>query len=189
MQPVTRFATFPQAIPVLQDGSVLLRAVTEGDISAWYARATDAESADLAGDAVPDSIDKGVAWLQSTRDRFDKQVGIRWAIVPHGEDLSVGTVGLAAKAKAVATAELGVVIARAKWSKGIGTAAVRLVLAYGFEELALREIQAQVLQRNPASIRLLEKAGFFKCGVIPPTATEPEELLLYSLVVHRKMRP
>jgi len=176
---MTRFASFPQVFPELRCNSVLLRALTEADIPAWYARATDVEAADLAGDPVPESIDMGRPWLQTSRDRFNSQIGLRWAIVPHGEASSVGTVGLLAKSES--EAELGVVIARARWSQGIGTAAVRLAVAYAFEELSVSELQAHVLQRNPASIRLLEKAGFTQCGVIQPTEAEPEELLLYKL--------
>lgn len=174
-----RFASFPQAIPVLKDQRVLLRPLTEADIPAWFARATDAESADLAGDPVPGSIDEGMRWLQVARDRFAAQSGLRWAIAPHGEPSSVGTVGLLAKSEA--EVELGVVIARAWWSQGIGTAAVGLAVEYAFKHLSVRELRAHVLERNPASIRLLEKVGFIRCGVVPPTDAEPEELLLYCL--------
>jgi len=62
-----------------------------------------------------------------------------------------------------------------------GAAATHLVSRYAFTTLGLSEIQAEVLQRNPASIRLLEKTGFQLLRVNPATAAEPEELLLYAL--------
>jgi RimJ/RimL family protein N-acetyltransferase len=55
-----------------------------------------------------------------------------------------------------------------------------LVVAYAFEHLALRSLQAKVLKRNPASVRLLQKSGFLRTGVAPPTDLEPEELLVYT---------
>jgi len=42
--------------------------------------------------------------------------------------------------------------------------------------LRLRE----VLQRNHASVRLLEKCGFSFLEVVPPSAAEPEVLLRYA---------
>ena len=40
---------FPDVVPRLQGDLVYLREVSEQDIPAWYARATDVESAWLAG--------------------------------------------------------------------------------------------------------------------------------------------
>ncbi|MCA9998723.1 MAG: GNAT family N-acetyltransferase [Anaerolineales bacterium] len=176
-----RFAKFPESFPILISSTVLLRDVSAQDIPAWFARATDAESADLAGDPIPSSIEAGRFWVQSARDRFDSKRGLRWEIVPNGSLSSVGTVGLAVKSNNPLVAELGFVIGRESWSQGIGTAAARLVTAYGFSELGLREIEAHVLERNPASIRVLLKLGFQRCGILAPTEDEPEELLIYRL--------
>jgi [ribosomal protein S5]-alanine N-acetyltransferase len=176
---MTCFASFPRDFPELRSNTVLLRQPTEQDIPAWYARATDAESAELAGDPIPKSIDEGALWLQKARDRFDSRTGLRWAIVAQGAADSVGSVGLLAQGES--QADVGIVIARKCWSQGIATAALELVAAYAFKALAVNELQAQVLRRNPASIRLLEKTGFTHCGVIPSTDDEPEELLLYQL--------
>jgi len=41
---------FPDAVPELFGDQAYLRELSERDISAWFARATDIESADLAGD-------------------------------------------------------------------------------------------------------------------------------------------
>jgi [ribosomal protein S5]-alanine N-acetyltransferase len=178
---MSQLISFPEALPHLAGESVHLRELTEDDIPAWFARASDVESADLAGDPVTKSMEAGAAWLQKHRDLFRKKAGLRWAIVHTGTIGSVGTVGLAMRSNNDRTADLGIVIARASWGKGIGTSAVRLVSHYAFTKLGLTEIHAEVLQRNPASIRLLEKTGFRRLRAIPPTATEPEELVLYVL--------
>lgn len=178
---MARTLNFPEVVPELVGESVRLRALTEDDIPAWFARATDVESADLAGDPVPKSIGMGLPWLQKQRDCLRQRTGIRWAIVPTGSTVSVGTVGLTIKPNVERTAELGIVIARAHWRMGIATAVSDLVNHYAFTTLGLVEIQAEVLERNFASIRLLEKVGFHRVCVLPPTAVEPEGLLLYVL--------
>lgn len=50
--------------------------------------------------------------------------------------------------------------------KGIATEAVKLVLTFGFEELRLHRIEAYVSPRNPGSIRVLEKNGFQREGLL-----------------------
>ncbi|MEY2468768.1 MAG: hypothetical protein QOF21_1466, partial [Actinomycetota bacterium] len=151
---------FPDAVPELASDAVYLRELTEGDIPAWFARATDVESADLAGDPIPESIDVGPRWLQQHRDRFHQRVAIRWAIVKPRSTESVGTVGLSITSTDDRVAELGIVIGRAHWGEGLGTAAAELATRYALDTLGLAEIQAEVLQRNLASVRLLEKTGF-----------------------------
>ncbi|WP_082234907.1 GNAT family N-acetyltransferase [Halobacillus massiliensis] len=48
---------------------------------------------------------------------------------------------------------------------GFATEAVELVVEHGFKELQLHRIEAGVMPRNKASIRVLEKAGFHKEGI------------------------
>jgi ribosomal-protein-alanine N-acetyltransferase len=172
---------FPTTVPTLHGGLLSLRELGEQDIPAWFARATDVEAADLAGDPVPDSIDRGGPWLQRQRDLLHRQAGIRWAIVPRGSLLSVGTVGLTLSAGQPTVAELGLVLARSHWGQGLGTAGARMAMRHGFFELGLTEIRAEVLQRNPASIRLLEKAGLKMIRALPPSDAEPEAMILYAL--------
>lgn len=137
-----------------------LREVREDDIPAWFERASDAESADLAGDPIPESIEQGYDWLKRHRERFTQQTGMRWAIVPSGSAVSVGTIGFAITSQEERTAEIGFVIGRRHWGKGLGTAAAALIIEYGFRELGLAVIRAEVLKRNDASRRVLEKLGF-----------------------------
>jgi ribosomal-protein-alanine N-acetyltransferase len=52
------------------------------------------------------------------------------------------------------------------WGKGIMTEAVKLVTAYAFANLDIVRIQAGVLSNNPRSMRVLEKAGYTKEGIL-----------------------
>lgn len=174
---------FPTSIPLLGDARVCLRALCEADVPAWFARATDAESADLAGDPVPESIAAGVAWLQRQRDRLRDRTGLRWAIVPRNEEQSVGTVGLSLR-PGRDIADLGIVVGRAHWGKGLGTSAARLVCDYALHELGVEAVEAEVLQRNLASVRLLEKAGFTRLREVRGSSDaggDPEDCYLYAL--------
>lgn len=50
--------------------------------------------------------------------------------------------------------------------KGIATEAVRLVVAFGFEQLRLHRLEAYVSPRNLGSIRVLQKSGFQNEGLL-----------------------
>jgi len=61
---------------------------------------------------------------------------------------------------------LGYWVGEAFWGRGIMTEAVKLIVDYGFKNLDIVRIQAGVLSNNPASMRVLEKAGFIKEGIL-----------------------
>lgn len=58
------------------------------------------------------------------------------------------------------TSELGYMLRRDCWGRGITTEAARLLLDFAFGELGLHRVFAVVDEDNPASIRVLEKLGF-----------------------------
>lgn len=58
------------------------------------------------------------------------------------------------------TAEVGYWLGEAHWGQGLATEAVRLFTEYAFEHFDFERLQASVLEWNPASCRVLEKAGF-----------------------------
>src|SRR5206468_6366056 len=61
-------------------------------------------------------------------------------------------------------AYLGYAVAEAANGRGYATQAVLEATRIGFEELALHRVQAAVIPRNAASVRVLEKAGFRREG-------------------------
>lgn len=58
------------------------------------------------------------------------------------------------------TAEVGYWLGRAWWGRGIMTRALIALVPWAFERFDLIRIEAGVFETNPASARVLEKAGF-----------------------------
>jgi ribosomal-protein-alanine N-acetyltransferase len=58
------------------------------------------------------------------------------------------------------SAELGYWLGEVHWGRGVMSAAVRALTEFGFAAFELRRIYALVFEWNPASMRVLEKAGF-----------------------------
>ncbi|MBF0410905.1 MAG: GNAT family N-acetyltransferase [Candidatus Riflebacteria bacterium] len=73
----------------------------------------------------------------------------------------IGGIGLMVKTDVHRlTAELGYWLGEPFWGMGIVPEAVRAIVNYGFESLGLLRISAEPYSSNPASCRVLEKAGF-----------------------------
>ena len=58
------------------------------------------------------------------------------------------------------SAEIGYWLSEAHWGRGIMTEAVRELTAYSFQHFDLVRIYAMVFEWNPASMRVLKKAGY-----------------------------
>jgi [ribosomal protein S5]-alanine N-acetyltransferase len=63
-------------------------------------------------------------------------------------------------------ANLGYGIARQHWGKGLATEAARVVLNYGFHSVDLAKIYARADPRNVGSVRVLEKLGMQREGLL-----------------------
>lgn len=82
-------------------------------------------------------------------------------------------------------AQLGYWLGEEFWGRGIMTEAIKLITGYAFEHFGLARIQATVNGNNPASMRVLEKAGFKKEGILQNGIVKYGEVMdehLYALL-------
>lgn len=77
------------------------------------------------------------------------------------DDVPVGGIGLDRRTDVHRqNAEVGYWLGRAFRGRGLATEALRAIVPYAFDELAIERLEAGVFEWNPASCRVLEKAGF-----------------------------
>lgn len=94
------------------------------------------------------------------------------------DDEPVGAIGVHPKEGIERlNAELGYWIAEEYWGKGIGTAAIRQMVTYAFDNFEIERIFARPFGNNPASKRILEKAGFTLEGHFKNTIIKGNEVL------------
>jgi RimJ/RimL family protein N-acetyltransferase len=107
-----------------------------------------------------------------------------FAIAVDGE--VVGGIGLELQTDVHArSAEIGYWLGRSHWGRGLATEAVRGLTLYGFAAFGLCRIFACVFEWNPASRRVLEKAGYTLEGRLRKAVVKDGELLdsyLYAIV-------
>lgn len=83
------------------------------------------------------------------------------------------------------SAELGYWLAELYWNRGIMTEAVRMLSAYAFETYDLLRIYAEPYATNPASVKVLEKAGFLYEGRLRASVYKNGKILdqfVYAIV-------
>lgn len=120
----------------------------------------------------PYSLEMAESWINSHTSLYIENRHHIWAICCDDSDSICGSIGLH-NAVLNSVAEFGFWLGFQYWNKGIATIATEEVIKFGFKELNLMKIYAQVFTRNVASARVLEKNGFHR------------EALLQNHIFHR----
>ena len=136
-----------------------LRPWRKADGDALVRHADDRQVWKNLGDLFPHPYTRDDAkwWLGGG---FETRNELALAIVV--EDEAVGGLGLKFWADPIfhGTAEVGYWLGRARWGQGIMTRVLTAFVPWAFERFELNRIEAGVFETNPASGRVLEKAGF-----------------------------
>jgi RimJ/RimL family protein N-acetyltransferase len=97
----------------------------------------------------------------------------------------IGAVTLFGFVKDSQRAETGYILGRKAWGAGVATEAMRALIDYGFGQLSLRRIEADVDPRNQRSCGLLRRLGFVEEGLLRQrwvVAGEISDSALYGLL-------
>jgi RimJ/RimL family protein N-acetyltransferase len=136
----------------------------------------------------PYTVEAGRDFIQRAREL---QPLCRFAIVVDGE--AVGSIGFTLHANVErVSAEIGYFLGEACWGRGLTTDAVRAVTRYAIQTHGLTRVYAVPYAWNPASFRVLEKAGFVCEGRMRRSAVKDGEVvdqLLYAYVVAEPGNP
>lgn len=139
-------------------------------------------------------------WV-NLRDRFphpytsdDAARFLAWALAERPEtnfaiavgDEAVGAIGYQIQPDVHRiSAEIGFWLGEAYWGRGIMTEALRAVTEQAFHTHNLRRLFAGVFEWNPASMRVLEKAGYTREAVLRQSAIKDGRIIdqaLYAIV-------
>jgi len=107
-----------------------------------------------------------------------------WAVEVAGE--AVGGIGFeVGEGVYVKCGRFGYWLGRSYWGRGIMTAAVRATSDYVLAHFDVARLESAVFAWNPASMRVLEKSGFVREGVLRQSVFKDGELIdavLYARV-------
>lgn len=127
-----------------------------------------------------------IEWIRRKRSREEEGVEHQWAITLSDGEL-VGSIGIATP-PGTHLGHIGYWIGHDYWNRGYATEATRAVIAYGFGHLGLTRIEAMCFPGNPASARVLEKAGLSfeeRREAHINKDGQPRDVLIYSLIRNR----
>jgi [ribosomal protein S5]-alanine N-acetyltransferase len=153
-----------KSLPIINTERVSLRWISERDLDALYRIFSNAEV--MRYWSTPPLADRNaaVALLQEIHESFRRQAFLKWGIARRTDDVLIGTATLFNFENH--RAEIGYCLDRAEWGNGYMNEALKALLTFAFEELALHRIEADVDPRNSASLQTVERLGFQREGYL-----------------------
>ncbi|WP_045120092.1 GNAT family N-acetyltransferase [Haliangium ochraceum] len=150
------------ALPVIDTERLHLRPLREDDADALHSVFSDAEVMTYWSSGPHQSREQTRAYV---RGNVTGDVYSTWAMGARGgDDTALGWVVLHHHRKGLA--EIGYVLRRDHWGRGLTREAVAAVLEHAFTAVGYRRIKADVDPDNAGSNRLLEALGFTREGVL-----------------------
>jgi [ribosomal protein S5]-alanine N-acetyltransferase len=109
---------------------------------------------------IPHPYEDGIAeaWIETHQDAFDQGEEVVFAVTRSCDGLLIGAIGISIN-KLHQLGEMGYWIGKPYWGQGYCTEAARAVVRYAFDVLHLNRVQARHMTKNPASGRVMQKAG------------------------------
>lgn len=152
-------------LPVIKTERLILRNITLADAEDMFEYAKTNMVGPTAGWRPHISVQETKAIIANFIQSQNRgELGV-WAIVDKVDGKMIGTIELYNYTYRF-MAELGYSLNPEYWGKGLATEAGRAVLDFGFNHLKLRRIEAGTFETNHQSIRVCEKLGFKKEGIL-----------------------
>lgn len=153
-------------LPTLETERLILRKMVLNDAEAVFAYASNSEVSRYTLWETHRSIEDSRAFLEFATQKYENGGEPDWGIVYRGNGCLVGACGLVNWEAEHARAEVGFVLSREYWGRGLMSEAVRAILRFGFERMNLNRIEARCIAENAASARVMEKAGMAYEGTL-----------------------
>jgi ribosomal-protein-alanine N-acetyltransferase len=156
--------TFDYSVfPTLHTPRLVLRELTADDAEDVFAFRSDPYAQRF--NSVPHtSVADSAALIERLATYYADHEQISWGVALRETDRVMGLFSLIWNA-GHRRAEIGYDLNRAYWGQRLASEALAAVLAFGFDDLGLNRVEAQTIEDNHESTRLLRKFGFHLEGV------------------------
>jgi RimJ/RimL family protein N-acetyltransferase len=154
-------------LPTLQTERLILRKVQPEDLDDLHEIYSDPEVVRYVSCELDSSKADTKKWLDWRLNNAKEGIPVPWAVVRKDTNEMIALAGFCGLDAKNAAAELMINVKRVHWNQGYAKEVLKTIFQYGFESMGLNRIFSMIHPDNEASIRLHEKLGFLRIGMIP----------------------
>ena len=155
-------------IPVLETGRLRLRKLTMADAEDYYTYLGSSEAVTRFMLWQPhQDISESVASIEKALRRYKEGHCYRFGIALKESDVLIGVIELLRFDEETDSCSFAYMLGEAFWGQGYGTEALKAVFDFAFTQMGIKTITADHMAENPASGRVMEKAGMHRTRFLP----------------------
>ena len=152
------FKTFPE----LKSNRLLFRKILMKDAKDIYFIRSNDDVMEFMDVWRTKSINDAKKLIRNVHEDYKNERGISWGIIEKRSKNFIGYLGFIRMQQQHCRGEVGYALKPEYWRKGFMTEALKTVIKFGFNEMKLHSIEANVNPKNQNSKKLLERIGFKK---------------------------
>ena len=151
----------------LETDRLILRKFTLTDVDAMYNNwASDPEVSKTLEWEVHESKDVTLSIITDWIKEYDNPFHFNWVVELKETGEIIGNIATAKSYVKDEVCEIGYCYGSKYWNKGYGSEALKAVIEFLLKEVGFRLIESMHITENPASGRIMEKAGMRKDAVL-----------------------
>jgi ribosomal-protein-alanine N-acetyltransferase len=172
-------------LPTLETKRLTIRALSDADIPALFEVFRDPESVRYWSHTALTDIAQAEELLRTIEKNVATGTFAQWGIARRDDDLVIGTCTLHRILRDHRRAELGYILRRDHWGRGLAAEALTRLFEHAFGTLGLHRLEADIDPRNAGSIKLIERLGFRREGLLREryfVAGDIQDSVIYGLL-------
>ena len=146
-------------LPRIETKRCILRKFTKNDIDDLYEYASDNEVTQFLSWDTYKSINMAVDYIENVLLKYSKNEIAPWGIEWIENSKLIGSIDFVKYDEKNFSAEIGYVLNKKYWNKGIMTEVLKEIVEFGFDEMNLVRIETRLDSMNVASERVMQKNG------------------------------
>ena len=154
----------PASSPALEGGRIRLRQLSEDDAGDMHAVYSDEVTMAYWSNTPTKTLEETRQLVKRDVEATKNGRALFWAIEVKETGAVIGKCTLWQYDESNQRAEVGYILSRQYWRKGLMSEALEAMIDYAFSGLGLHRLEADTDTNNAASLALLEKLGFQREG-------------------------
>ncbi|MFC9711876.1 GNAT family N-acetyltransferase [Paenibacillus sp. NPDC056933] len=164
-----------QGLPVLWTERLVLRPLRQSDYSTLSELFSDPQVIRYVNRGSQPTLIRARRLLNQIRSSSAKLDSLHYGICWKGSEQIMGITSFQHWNDQNGTAQIGYILDRSCWGKGVATEAVHRLISFGFSELSLRKVEARCYEVNVSSERVLIKCGMCHERTLPSFVLNHED--------------
>ena len=152
--------------PIIETERFILKEIEEKHSNHFISLFSDEDIMKYSGTEVYDPEKQVEFYFKKVKLMYKEKKGIRWAIINKESEAFIGDIGLYNIDFYSNNTEIGYTIEKNFWRKGVASECIKAIENFAFETLDINRIIAMIDCNNISSIKLSEKLGFHRDGIL-----------------------